>query len=268
VNPKSNTGAISLAGIGEKLKSAREKKGVTIDQAQRQTHIHSTVLIALESGQSDDVLTPTYVKSFLKKYSSYLGLDPNQLVNEYMTLHPHLDSISSSLGTDRIAIKRRIDTAGILRIIKKIGLIAVSVFLVVIMVKGAGRLIKAFHKPSTGKTYTRTKDTRTVPAKSPQKKTADKPQYSQISIPDNEPITLMMKVKAEVYVGVKRDGVVLFKRLLPKGTIETFTAEGKLNVSIARARSVELVLNGRPLDIVNKGAIKDLEITRKGIKVK
>ncbi|MCX5680158.1 MAG: DUF4115 domain-containing protein, partial [Candidatus Omnitrophica bacterium] len=103
---------------------------------------------------------------------------------------------------------------------------------------------------------------------SAEKKMSDKPQFSQIQIPDNEPITLMMRVKAEVYVGVKRDGVLLFKRLLPKGTMETFTAEGKLNVSIAKARSVELALNGHPLGAIGKGAIKDLEITRKGIKVK
>ncbi|MCX5680254.1 MAG: helix-turn-helix domain-containing protein, partial [Candidatus Omnitrophica bacterium] len=136
---KNNAGTISLAAIGEKLKSAREKKGVTIDQAQRQTHIHSTVISALESGRSDEVLTPTYVKSFLKKYSSYLALDSNQLVKEYQALHPDLDSLSSSLGGDRVVINNRTDIAGYLRILRNVGLIAVCAFLLVITVRGAFR---------------------------------------------------------------------------------------------------------------------------------
>ena len=267
MSQKNNAGTISLAEIGTKLKSAREKKGVTIDQAQRQTHIHSTVLIALEDGRSDEVLTPTYVKSFLKKYSSYLALDSNQLVKEYQSLHSNIDSPGSSLGLEGSSIKKRIDTAGYLRIIRSVVLITACVFLLVLMVRGAGRFIKSSNKPLVKKTSTQTKESRTTQAKIAQK-TAVNPLVTQISIPDNEPITLVMRVKTGVYIGVKRDGVLLFKRLLPKGTIETVTAAGKLNISIAKARSVDLILNGRPLDTVNKGAIRDLEITRKGIKVK
>jgi len=268
VGQKSNTEAVSLTAIGEKLKVAREKKGVTIDQAQRQTHIHSTVLVALESGRSDEVLTPTYVKSFLKKYSSYLGLDPVQSVKEYMALHPDLDTLSMNFEFDRTSPKGRADKHGYLRILRNVCLIALAIFLLTITVKGVVRFIKAPHKSSAVKIGTRSKDTRATTAKATQKKIADKPQSPQVQIPANEPITLTMKVKAEVYVGVKRDGVLLFKRLIPKGTTETITANDKLNVSIAKARSVELSLNGHPLGALGKGVIRDLEITRKGIKVK
>ena len=50
--------------IGESLKKAREAKNITIAQAQKQTSIHSTVITALEEGRCDEILTPTYVKSF------------------------------------------------------------------------------------------------------------------------------------------------------------------------------------------------------------
>lgn len=261
-------GAISLAAIGEKLRTAREKKGVTLDQAQRQTHIHSTVLSALEGGRSDEVLTPTYVKSFLKKYSSYLGLDPSQMIKEYSMLHPDSDSLTSGLAGTGTVLKNRRGLSGYWRTLGRVFFIAVCVFSLVMIARGAVRFIKAHYKPSVGKSYAQIKKPRAVSAKQPQKKAADKPQNQQISIPDNEQITLMMKVKAEVYVGAKRDGVLLFRRLIPKGTIETLTADQKLNISIAKAKSVELVLNGHPLDIINKAAIKDLEITRKSIKVK
>lgn len=266
---KNSAEAVSLAAIGEKLKAAREKKGVSLEQAQRQTHIHSTVLSAMESGRSDEVLTPNYVKSFLKKYSSYLGLDSDKLVSEYVHLHPNLNSGGSGLGTGRAVLNKRIDNAAARRVIKKIFLMAAGAVLIIITARAAAHFIRGFHKkPSVGKAYVQTKEPRVVPAKSSAKKTADKPQARQVSIPDSEPITLVMKVKADVYVGMKRDGALLFRRLLPKGTVETFTASERLNISIAKARSVELVLNGRPLDAGVKGTIKDLEITRKGIRVK
>ncbi len=265
---KNNTKEVSLAAIGEKLRAAREKKGVTIDQAQRQTHIHSTVLSAMETGRSDEVLTPTYVRSFLKKYASYLELDSNQLVREYAALHPDIGVSSSSLRVDGAMVGKRSSFAGILRMAGKACIIAACMFLLVIMVRGAISLIKSSHKPSTAKARVQAKKTRAIPVKTTAKNTADPAEAQQISIPDKEPITLIMRVKADVYVGVKRDGVLLFKRSIPKGTIETFTADKKLNISIAKARSVELVLNGRPLGAVAKGAIQDLEITRKGIKVK
>ena len=73
-NPPENN-KVSVIAIGEMLRQAREKKSITVEQAQKQTHIHSTVITALEEGRCDDILTPNYVKSFLKEYSNYLGFD-------------------------------------------------------------------------------------------------------------------------------------------------------------------------------------------------
>ncbi len=45
------TNKVSIAGIGEILKQAREKRSISIDQVQKETRIHSTVLRALEEGR-------------------------------------------------------------------------------------------------------------------------------------------------------------------------------------------------------------------------
>ena len=62
-------GKSSMISVGERLKKARENKSLTIDQIRKQTRIHSDVLIALEEGRCNEILDPTYVKSFLKKYA-------------------------------------------------------------------------------------------------------------------------------------------------------------------------------------------------------
>ena len=107
-NPADNN-KISAAAIGESLRRAREKKSVTVDQAQKQTHIHSTVITALEEGRCDDILTPNYVKSFLKEYSSYLGFDHQAVVSEYLSIHPELKKKNINLGG--IAVACAITTA-------------------------------------------------------------------------------------------------------------------------------------------------------------
>lgn len=291
---KNASRAISLAGIGEKLKSAREKKSLTIDQAQRQTHMHQTVLLALEDGRCDEMLTPMYVKSFLRKYSAYLGLDSNQIIKEYVSLEPGTDSAKANISIDRDEIKKSVDISGYVRFARNIIVITVCVIFAILAIKIAARLISSSHsakntkkpgiqkaassvirakpRPFFGKSGTEPRRSASAPArvsevKQPEK-TPQKTDQTQFTIPEKEPIRLMMTVKDQVYVGVKIDGEIQFKRQLPKGTIETFTAEKILNISIARAKSVELVLNGRPLALPVSGQIKDLEITRKGFRVR
>lgn len=267
---KNNTEAVSLTAIGEKLKAAREKRGLTIDQAQRQTHIHSTVLTALETGRSDEVLTPTYVKSFLKKYALYLGIDQNQIVKEYSSLHPDFESPGISLGIENGTAGSRVDFGPFLRFARNLAIAVVCILIAVFLVKAVAKLKKGPPKPAVGKVQAQAavKQKQPVAARQTQRKPAETAQFPQINIPQNEPITLSMKVKEQVYVSVKRDGVLLFRRLLPKGSTEIFTASDKLNISIAKSRAVELTLNGRPLGPVGTGSVRDLEITRKSIRVK
>lgn len=264
---KTHAPAITLESIGQKLKTAREKKDVTIDQAQRQTHIHATVLTALECGKSDEVLTPTYVKSFLKKYSAYLGLDPNQIVKEYLSLHPGIESPTINLSSTGDGLMKSRGLAVYMKFLGKAAIVLTAIFLAVVLVKGIVGRVGTGRKPAPRKILSPVKQ-KALPVKQVQKKETEKANPLQIVIPQNEPITLTMKIKEQVYVGVKKDGIVLFKRSLPKGTVETFTADQRLNISIAKARAAELILNGKPLGPVGKGSIKDLEITRKGIRVK
>jgi len=282
---KNEVVGVTIAGIGEKLKKAREGKSLTIDQAQRQTHIHQTVLMAIEDGRCDEVLTPTYVKSFLKKYSDYLGLDTNQIIKEYVSLHPVSEASKVNVSIDRDEIKRSVDMSGYIRFARNLIVLMVCAVFIILAVKFTANFISASRAAASKKTKNAlvkksaasTVKSKKIPAASALKrpapakntgKTPQKTEETQFLIPDKEPIRLIMTVKEHVFVGVITDGETQFRRSLPKGTIETFTAEKALNISIARAKSVELVLNGKPLSLPITGQINDLEITRKGFKVR
>jgi transcriptional regulator with XRE-family HTH domain len=66
--------------VGELLVIAREKKGVTLERAERDTKIRARHLAALENGDPTALPAAVYAKGFLRNYASYLGLDPDELL--------------------------------------------------------------------------------------------------------------------------------------------------------------------------------------------
>jgi len=70
--------------IGQQLKAARERKGVTASQAAAATHLKVQHVEALERDDYSRLTVPTYAKGFLRIYAEYLGLDPAPLLREYI----------------------------------------------------------------------------------------------------------------------------------------------------------------------------------------
>lgn len=254
-NSAENKG-ISMINIGERLREAREKKAVTIDQAQKQTHIHSTVITALEDGRCDDILAPNYVKSFLKEYANYLGLNAKELVDAYHASHPEISV--KNLNLTRPEVKN--SASGLsdkIRLARKILVIIAVLALIVFLV---GKIVSHFKSTKTAKPV--------FAAKVQDVKRSSKFNVTIKEIPRSSPIVLIIRVKRPVMVQLKRDGVLLFKRSLQKGSVESITANDSINISAAKAEAIEISLNGINLGSPGKGIIKNLEITRTGARVK
>ena len=59
------------------------RRGVTIDEASRGTRIRQDSLEALEDEEFDSLLGDVYVRGALRTYASYLGLDPEKVLQIY-----------------------------------------------------------------------------------------------------------------------------------------------------------------------------------------
>ncbi|MFW6368231.1 MAG: helix-turn-helix domain-containing protein [Spirochaetota bacterium] len=75
-----------MESIAEKLRNAREEKGYSLEQVARDTHIAKRYITAMESEDFSVFPGEPYVIGFLKNYSSYLGLNPNEVVNLYRNI--------------------------------------------------------------------------------------------------------------------------------------------------------------------------------------
>ena len=80
-----------MESIGSRIKAARESKGISIDQAQKDTRISGRILSAIEANRAQEIISgPVYIKSFIKKYADYLGLDGVSLADSLTSEKPAL----------------------------------------------------------------------------------------------------------------------------------------------------------------------------------
>jgi hypothetical protein len=73
--------------IGERLREARMRQGRDITEVEVATKIRAKYLRALENDEFSMLPGSTYVKSFLRTYAEYLGLDAHLLVEEFRAQH-------------------------------------------------------------------------------------------------------------------------------------------------------------------------------------
>src|SRR5829696_8241414 len=69
--------------IGQTLRETRLRNRVDITEVEAGTKIRAKYLRALENEEWELLPGPTFVKTFLRSYADYLGLDSRQLVEEY-----------------------------------------------------------------------------------------------------------------------------------------------------------------------------------------
>lgn len=260
--------------VGKKLREAREKKSLTIEQVQKQTKIHSTVLVALEEGRASEILTDTYVRSFIKKYAQLLGLSAQEILKEYFPAYP--DSPVSPAPIHEKTVPK--ETAASPKFLYMTGIAIIFVIAAAFLIFITGRVADYIKKPHASKQNTQSKSaaapvkkkaTKTTDKKTTSRKVSAKSANTQKEIvPKGASLSLVITVKDPVLVKLKKDGIVIFERVLTKPLIETVVANEKIELEIGDARALDLSLNGRPIQLPEKKKMINLEITRKGVRLR
>ncbi len=85
--------------IGEKLKETRESMGITIEEASQDLKLRPSQIEDIESGNREAFKDVFYLKMFIKNYSKYLGLDYDEMVEEF---NEYLFDFTSKISIDDI----------------------------------------------------------------------------------------------------------------------------------------------------------------------
>lgn len=90
--------------IGEKLKEARESIGVSIEEVAEDLKLRPSQIENIESGNTDAFKDMFYLKYFIRDYAKYLGLDKEDLIDEF---NEYLFDYTSRLSLDDIKAAKK-----------------------------------------------------------------------------------------------------------------------------------------------------------------
>ena len=85
--------------IGEKLRDAREKMEISIDEASEDLKIEPFILQKIEEGDKESFKDVLYLKYYIRDYAKYLGLNSDELVEEF---NEYLFDYTSKISIDDI----------------------------------------------------------------------------------------------------------------------------------------------------------------------
>ena len=242
-----------MASIGDKLREAREKRGLLWEKAHKDTKIHPNILKALEEDKGDEFLSPVYIKGFLKKYAQYLGLDSQQIVEEYESLHlPQRAQAGSPPPILTLEDKKKEPKVNYRRLLSLFK--ALLIIILTILFVGYLRFVLRSLSPTPPGEVTR-EAVKAVPSPS-------------LLVAKDKPLILTVRAERDSWMQVKSDGRVIFENVLSRGKEEKWIAKERIELWVGNAEGLELILNGNSLGSPGKGVIKGILITREGMKVK
>lgn len=126
--------------VGSILKSAREEKGLTLDEIREATRIHPRFLAALEEGDYSVFSSPVHLKGFLRTYARFLELDEEEVMAFFRREYDEREAQEKISGIKALQRPRVFWTPGWL----------VSVFAIVLVLTFLGYLFWGYQR------YTRT----------------------------------------------------------------------------------------------------------------
>lgn len=72
--------------IGQKLKAAREKKGLSPSEVAKAIRVKTEYIVAIEKNEFHQLIAPIYARGFVKLYAESVQLDPAPLLRQFSAL--------------------------------------------------------------------------------------------------------------------------------------------------------------------------------------
>jgi len=238
--------------IGPTLREARIRHKIDLTEIEERTKIRVRYLRALETEEWDVLPGPTYTRSFIRTYATFLGLDGERLADDYRRLeedrmaevagprepHPLPSRLAGAGGGPRFG-------PGVIAALIAVALVAVV--LVLGLTSNSGNDNTDAGANADGAKAKQGKHQGTAAAK-------NKPRVS-----------IQLTAKAEVWVcALAADGTrVVNGQILPAGTQVGPFHSGKFDLAFGNG-SVDLKVNGKPFQVQDTPSPVGYEVTPKG----
>lgn len=222
-----------MKNIGEILKRRREELKLKPAEIHNDTFISKGYIKALEDGEIGVFPAEVYYLGFLKRYATYLKLNPDELVSMYYN-----------------SIKQQAETVKSEQKIKRIRNYKPFIFIVVLLIISLVSFV-VFTRTLTWLNERKTADTAAqavVPAVVP-------------AVIPKSPLNFEIEVIENSWIKVVTDDKEVFRGIVRVGTKNQWSAQKKLTFGIGYVSGVNARLNGETVNL-RKGAKQEVnEIT-------
>jgi hypothetical protein len=209
-------------GVGSALRRARELRGITLEEAARDTKLRAEQLRALENETFDELGDPVYARAMLRTYAQYLGLRPERVVSVYAR---HAEDVALPEPPGKLGRVERGLAASRIRDNQRFLLVAAAVVLVALIAvgvvsRGGATPPAAIETPSPGT------GTPTTPTESP---------GIDVVVVSTDPVEVTAVI----------DGAAQDPTTLRPGESMTLRATEELQLSADDGGAIELTVDGR-----------------------
>lgn len=269
-----------MGDFGGTLRSARERKGISLRHIANATKISMGALESLEKNDFKRLPGGIFSRSFVRAYAEEVGLDPDQTVADFLKEAGESFEPPPAIAEEDTPLMPEhpdpaLDFRQSWRPSRMFGLgtwTAVVILIGVLVVWGAFRAMNRA-APSAAPPATLA-NAEQPPQPSPQQPqaaadpAAGTPATGPIS--DLEPgqtMRLVLAPTAECWVSLTVDGEVKLSRVLNAGERETHEIREGAVLTVGDAGAMAFTINGRPSrPIGDRGVVETLRITRGNFK--
>ncbi|RMG08942.1 MAG: helix-turn-helix domain-containing protein [Acidobacteria bacterium] len=245
--------------LGEKLRQAREARGMSIGDVAEQTKISAHYLEAIENNDFSNLPGGVFNKGFIKLYARCVGLDEQEVVQDYLHIVNQKDDEELKLYKPEVLADADSNSP-------KLITIAVLFILIVVAVWGGTYLI----------TYLKSSDAFTPQPSSPSTEKEPTVNSAKAINPVND-LAQSIPMDLEVRVSVEKvsvEAIIDGKRIIKDITLnspQTYSAQEVIRLKYYKgfANDVQLILNGKqitpPAPMQNRNVI-EFEINRSNVR--
>jgi cytoskeletal protein RodZ len=254
----------SVPDIGNTLREARIRKGLTLTDVETVTKIRSKYLVALEENDFEVLPGSTVVKGFLRSYAVFLKIDPELLLAEYRSQYeyhkeefrPLRTELTQQPRTPTSAERKKKRTRRTQRGYVTAGVVAIAIVILLAWL-GAGRgqppaSISPSNLPSTTSLATSstvavftTSTSSTIPASTSTS--------AGVGTTTGENVTMVLDVtQGSCWLVVREDsenGAELYAGALSAGGKQTFDSAKRYWVLAGAPGSLLVSVNGTPYSL-------------------
>lgn len=228
--------------FGNKLRAAREKRGVTLRQIANATKISVSVLEALERNDVKRLPGGIFGRGFVRSYAIEVGLEPEQTIQEFIEQFPDESVTAGHRGSEKAEDHDAVENS------RRMATTFLLLILVSLPIAGVILYFEVTRQPVASEIGTPSVAPASVSEAPPLAPAAPVPAAAENA--PLERLTVALSASRVCWISATADGRKAIDRLLQAGDHETIEIQRELVLTAGDAGALALTLNGaeaRPL---------------------